>query len=100
MQCEKERLPGGEKLFSGNINGRNITGGPGILKVESAGNAIYIQYLPGKEQVRYFPAHHSVRIYFTQCNAAGCYKFFFIGSLTFYFKLIGTKVFDEFVLFF
>src|SRR6478752_3538960 len=101
MHDQERKLPGPEKkLFNRDIVCCNISRSPGILKIKASCNAIYIQYLSCEEQVRYFSAHHSLSIYFTKEYSSCGYKFLFISRFPFYFQLISTQIFNQFVLLF
>ena len=60
----------------------NPAGGPGILKVEAAGDAIDIQYLPGEIESGAHFAFHGFEVHFRKSHSAAFYKLVFESILS------------------
>ena len=62
--------------------GGNPSGGPGVLKVKAAGDAVDVQYFPGEMESGAHFALHGLEIHFGKCNSAAFHKFVLIPVLS------------------
>jgi hypothetical protein len=80
--------------------GSDPSAGPGMLKIEPAGDPIYVHYLSSKENTGLYPAFHGIGIYLSKFYAATGYKFFFESCFSLHDKFLRAEISDQFILFF
>ena len=69
-------------LNCGHRHTRQIPSRPGCLKVEPAGNGIYVQYFSGQKKSGANPAFEGIEIDFFERNATRGYEFILVGALS------------------